>query len=176
MTEAMRIVYLTGERVYLRPIVLADKDRAAAWHPGPFPLGAARAEAILKAEGEDTARRLVLVRRDGDEVVGSLKVTSNDGFRRCWLEFQMSPSIADADADGLRADALRVIISWLRDQVEVMASAVGLAADQPATISAAAELGMVLAVRLREFFARPGGRVDQLIYEALNRQWEVRDA
>lgn len=172
----MRIVYLTGERVYLRPIVLADKDRAAAWHPGPFPLSAARAESILKAEGEGAARRLVLVRREDDEVMGSVKVTSHDGFRRCWVEFHMSPSITDADADALRAEALRLIMSWLRDRVEVMAVAVELAGDQTETIAAAEDLGMVPAARLREFFARPGGRVDQLVYQALNRRWEVKDA
>jgi RimJ/RimL family protein N-acetyltransferase len=172
----MRIVHLTGERVYLRPIVLADKERVSAWHPGPFPLSAVRAESILKAEGEDASRRLVLVRREDDEVVGSVMVSSGDGFRRCVAEFHMSPSIGAAEADALRAEALRLILTWLRDEVEVMAATVDLAEDQSATIAAAEELGMVVAVRLREFFARPGGRVNKLVYQALNRGWEVRDA
>jgi RimJ/RimL family protein N-acetyltransferase len=51
-----------------------------------------------------------------------------------------------------------------------------VAADQPATLAAADALGMVRAARLREWLARPGGRVDQIYCEALNPRWEVRDA
>jgi len=173
--DAMRIVYLTGEHVYLRPLVLADKDSASAWHPGPFLMGAAQAEKVLKDEAAGgAARRLALVRSQTDEVVGSVKLTSHDGFRRCWVTFHMAPSMMDADA--LRAEALRLIVPWLRDQMEVMVVSVEVAADEMETIAAATELGMELNVRLREFVARAGCRVDRLIYQALNPRWEVKDA
>jgi RimJ/RimL family protein N-acetyltransferase len=170
----MRIVYLTGERVYLRPLVLGDKDFAPAWHPGPFLIGAAQAENILKDEAADPGRRLALVRRQTDEVVGSVKLRSNDGFRRCLVTFHLAPSTSDHDA--LRAEALRVIVPWLRDQMEVMVVSVEMAGDEAETIAAAEELGMVLSVRLREFVARAGHRVDSLMYQALNPRWEVKDA
>lgn len=170
----MRIVYLTGERVYLRPLVLTDKDCASAWHPGPFLMGAAQAENILKDEAAGRERRLALVRSQTDEIVGSVKLTSNDGFRRCWVTFHMAPSTIDGDT--LRAEALRVIVPWLRDQMEVMVVSVEMAADEVETIAAAEALGMVRSVRLREFVARAGHRVDNLIYQALNPRWEVRDA
>ena len=174
MMEAMRIVYLTGEHVYLRPLVLADKESASAWHPGPFLMGAAQAEKILKDEGAGAARRLALVRSQTEEIVGSVKLTSNDGFRRCWVTFHMAPSTIDSDA--LRAEALRLIVRWLRDQMEVMVVSVEVAGDEAETIAAAAELGMVLSARLREFVARAGCRVDRLTYQALNPRWEVKDA
>lgn len=172
--EAMRIVYLTGERVYLRPLVLADKDSASAWHPGPFLIGAAQAENVLKDEAGGGARRLALVRSQTDEVVGSVKLSSSDGFRRCWVTFHMAPSTTDGDA--LRAEALRVIVPWLRDQMEVMVVSVEVPGDEVETIAAAEELGMALSVRLREFVARAGRRVDSLTYQALNPRWEVKDA
>ena len=170
----MRIVYLTGERVYLRPLVLTDKDCASAWHPGPFLMGAAQAENVLKEEAAGRARRLALVRSKTDEIVGSVNLTSNDGFRRCWVSFHMAPVTVDGDA--LRAEALRVIVPWLRDQMEVMVVSVDVAGDEAETIAAAEELGMVLSVRLRDFVARAGHRVDSLTYQALNPRWEVKDA
>ncbi|HKF17365.1 MAG TPA: hypothetical protein VKF14_09290 [Candidatus Dormibacteraeota bacterium] len=172
--EAMRIVYLTGERVYLRPLVLTDKDCASAWHPGPFLMGAARAENVLKDEAAGRERRLALVRSETEEIVGSVKLVSNDGFRRCWVTFHMAPSTNDPDA--LRAEALRMIVPWLRDRMEVMVVSVHVAGDEVETIAAAEELGMVLSVRFREFVARAGCRVDSLTYQALNPRWEVKDA
>jgi len=170
----MRIVYLTGERVYLRPLVLADKDVASAWHPGPFLVGAAQAENVLKDEATDPGRRLALVRRQTDEIVGSVNLRSNDGFRRCFVTFHMAPSTSDQDA--LRAEAVRLIVPWLRDQMEVMVVSIEMAGDEAETIAAAEELGMVLSVRLREFVARAGHRVDSVTYQALNPRWEVKDA
>jgi hypothetical protein len=43
--------------------------------------------------------------------------------------------------------------------------------DQNVTIAAARELGMPLAVRLREHIARPGHRVDLLLYQAPGPVW-----
>ena len=42
--------------------------------------------------------------------------------------------------------------------------------------AAAEALGMVQGVRFREGIARPGYRVDELIYQALFAAWAVRDA
>jgi RimJ/RimL family protein N-acetyltransferase len=172
----MRAVYLTGERIYLRAVVAADKEHAAAWLDTPFPVSAARAEKLLKDDAKPSSRvsRYVIVRSADDEVVGGLALRSYDGRRTGWAELHMAPWLSDAGA--LRAEALSLAVPWLRDQVEMMVVRVPLAADEEATIAAAEALGMVRSARLREFVARPGGRVDRLIYEALNPRWEVRDA
>lgn len=172
-----RPVWLTGERLYLRPMVAADKEHAAAWFDEVFPIHSTRAEAVLKDEHKaDRTPRLALVRTDGDEIVGSVEVGTRDGFRRCSLLFHMAPWLDRADADALRAEALRIAVPWLRDQVELMVVTAHLAADMTETVRAAEALGMTRAVRLREWLARPGHRVDKLIYQALNPRWEVRDA
>jgi RimJ/RimL family protein N-acetyltransferase len=101
-------------------------------------------------------------------------VSSHDGHRTCDLTFEMAPWRDDADA--LRAEALGLLVRWLRDESELMVVAVQVPADQAATVAAAEAVGMVPNVRLREWFARPGGRVDCLLYEGLNPRWEVRDA
>lgn len=175
----MRPVYLRGARVYLRAMVEADKEHGAAWLDGTFPVDTTRAEATLKEEHQGpwwrrSGRRLAIALTDGDEVVGSARTSSHDGNRTCWLNFEMAPWRADADER--RADALRLLVHWLRDECEVMVVTTELPADQVATIAAAEEMGMVRNARFRERYARPGGRVDGLVYQALNPRWEVRDA
>jgi RimJ/RimL family protein N-acetyltransferase len=175
----LRAVYLQGPRVYLRAMVAADKESGGAWLDGTFPVNAGRAEATLEEEHQGPwwrrgGRRLAIALTDGDEVVGSARVSSHDGNRTCWLRFEMAPWREDADER--RADALRLLVHWLRDESELMVVSVELPADQPATIAAAEDLGMVRNVRFRERYSRPGGRVDGLVYQALNPRWEVRDA
>lgn len=160
-------------------MVEADKERGAAWLDETFPVNTARAEAALKEEHEGPwwlrgARRLAIALVDGDAVVGSARVRSNDRSRTCRLSFTMAPWRGDADA--LRAEALAILVHWLRDESEVMVVTVELPADEPATIAAAEALGMVRTARLREWFGRPGRRADCLVYQALNPRWEVRDA
>jgi RimJ/RimL family protein N-acetyltransferase len=174
--KPMRAVYLTGKRVYLRATLVADRDHAMAWLDSPFPVSPARAESVLKDDAKPNTRtsRFVIVRSDGDEIVGAVKLRSRDGQRTAWAWLQMAPWLADRDE--LAGDALGLLVPWLRDQVELMVVRVPLAADETGTIAAAEALGMVQSARLREFVGRPGGRVDQLIYEALNPRWEVHDA
>jgi RimJ/RimL family protein N-acetyltransferase len=175
----LRPVYLRGSSVYLRAMVEADKERGGAWLDETFPVNTARAEAALKEEHEGPwwlrgARRLAIALVDGDAVVGSARVRSNDRNRTCRLSFAMAPWRDDADA--LRAEALAILVHWLRDEFEVMVVTAELPADEPATIAAAEAAGMVRNARLREWFGRPGRRVDCLVYQALNPRWEVRDA
>jgi RimJ/RimL family protein N-acetyltransferase len=160
-------------------MVEGDKKRGAAWLDETLPVNAATAEAALQKEHEGpwwkrSARRLAIALGEDDEVVGSALVTSHDWQRTCRLAFAMAPWRDDADA--LRAEALGLLVRWLRDESELMTVTVEIAADQPASIVAAEALGMVRGGRLRERFARPGTRVDCFVYQALNPRWEVRDA
>jgi len=165
--------------VYLRAMVEADRDHGAAWLDETFPVNAARAEAALKEEHEGwgwqrSSRRLAIALVEDDGVVGSARVSSHNGYRTCRLSFVMAPW--QDDADELRAEALGLLVRWLRDETELMVVTVDLPADERATIAAAEALGMARNARLREWFGRPGGRVDCLVYQALNPRWEVRDA
>jgi RimJ/RimL family protein N-acetyltransferase len=173
----MRVGYLTGELVYLRPPVEEDVDFATAWFPSPYPINATRAKTELEEHPgfwyDMAAFTLIIVRSADDQVAGGLSV-STSGRRDAFLRFHMAPTLEDAGT--LRADAVRVVVPWLRDEHELMAVRLHVAADEAETIAAAEELGMRLSVRLREFVARGGIRVDALVYEVLNPHWEVPDA
>ena len=165
----MRVTYLTGERVYLRAMVEADKEVAIAWWPGPFLVNAARAEEWLKEEHKDFytkhTRWYVIVRVADEAVIGGVELQNRDN-RRGMVLFHMAPVLAEADT--LRADALRLVVPWVRDDLELMVLMLVCAADETETLAAARELGMEQMVRLREFVARPGGRVDRVFMEMLN--------
>ena len=173
----MRVAYLAGERVYLRAMVEADKDVGIAWWPAPFPVNAARAEEWLKEEHKNfytkRTRRYVIVRVADDAVVGGVALQDHD-HRRGTVVFHMAPVLAEADL--LRADALRLVVPWVRDDLELMVLTLICAADETETLAAARELGMEESVRLREFVARPGGRVDRVFMEMLNTPWRVEAA
>ncbi len=174
----MRATYLTGETIYLRALVAGDKETVGAWYAGSFPISAARAEVWLKEAhtdiwGNSKPRRYLLARVDDDTPVGGVTLAVQ-GNRRGFLTFAMAPWRDDADA--LRAEALRFLVPWVRDDLELMTLTVAIAADEAATIAAAEALGMQQAARLRAFVARPGGRVDRLLYQALNAPWRVGDA
>ncbi len=172
----MRAIYLTGERVYLRAMVEADKEVAIAWFPGPFPANALSAEEWLKEIHKDAwndpPRWYAIVRVADEAVVGSMQLRDRHG-RRGVISFHMAPALAAADT--LRADALRLVVPWARDDLELMVLTLTCAVDETETIAAAKELGMTESARLREFAARPGGRVDEVILEALNAPWRVAE-
>lgn len=173
----MRAIYLTGERVYLRAMVEADKEIATAWWPGPFLVNAARAEEWLKEahkDGWNKPRWYAICRTEGDAVVGSARLAPRQG-RRADLMLHIAPALSGVEADNLRAEALRLIVPWVRDDLEYMVLTLLCGADETETVAAARELGMTENVRLPEFIARPGGRADQVWLEAVNAPWRVAE-
>lgn len=173
----MRVGYLTGQRIHIRPPVEEDKECATAWFNSVFPINASRAATFLEDQTfpwwAATEFTFVVARTEDDVVIGSVNLNISD-WRAVSLRVHMAPSLPNADE--LRAEVIRMVVPWLRDEHEFMVVRLFVAADQPETIAASEDLGMLLAVRLREFIAVPGGRVDELAYEALNPRWEVPHA
>ena len=174
----MRVAYLSGEQVYLRALIAEDRASVATWFADPFPSNATQGERWLKEVyadewGARQPRYLAIVRVADDAPIGGVALTIREN-RRGLLRFAMAPWLAESDA--LRAEALRLLVPWVRDDLELMTLELPLAADEPATIAAAEALGLRESARLREFVARPGGRVDRLLYQALNAPWRVADA
>lgn len=166
----MRAIYLTGERVYLRGLLDSDKEHAMAWMPGHFPANAPRAEAYFKESVKPWQRKNVLVicRKDTDEIVGGTSLWTDVRF--AYVSFKVAPWCDDAGL--IRADAIRVLVPWLRDELDVVNTSFDIAADDDDAIAAAEDLGLILGYRLREWIIRPGGhRVDQLSYQAVNSRW-----
>jgi RimJ/RimL family protein N-acetyltransferase len=165
----MRVTYLTGERIYLRALLDSDKQHATAWMPGPFPANSVRAEAFFKENVKLWQREhhLVICRVNSDDIVGGVKLWTN--YRHAELTIKTAPLVEDASA--IRADAIRLLVPWLRDEQDMIATSFELAADDSEAIAAAEELGLRRSVQLREWIARPGHRVDLYVYQAVNERW-----
>lgn len=175
----MRPAYLANDRLYLRPLGKEDARVAVAWHPGPLPTNTPAAEAFLKdkhstAWGPSDPLYLAVVRADRDRVVGGVEIEHPRGPAVAAI-VRTAPALADEEADEIVADALRLLVPWLRDEVEAMVVTVPIAADRPRSIAAAEELEMIRGTRLRGFVARAGHRVDLLEYQALNPRRAVGD-
>jgi RimJ/RimL family protein N-acetyltransferase len=175
----MRPPFLTGERVYIRAMVEDDKNHGVAWFDSEFPVNAVRAEKFMRDEIKDiwAARRkyFVIVRTDSDNIIGGIKLKSWD-FRSADLTIRMAPHLSRDAADGYKADALRLFVPWIRDEHEYMAQAIEIAADENQCLAAAEELDLYFGARFRGYLRRPEGRIDLLVYQALNTKWEVVDA
>lgn len=179
----MRVSYLTGRVIALRPLVMDDKKVASAWHPSPYPIDASKAEEWLKESHKSIWPRethYALVRLAGaatpeagdDEIVGSLKVWADP--RHATVTLHVAPWVEDAGA--VRADAIRTVVPWLHDEREILVTTLVLAGDDAEGIAAAGEAGMEETVRLRQHIARPGGRTDKLYFQKVNRSWRFDDA
>lgn len=164
--------YLSGERFYLRAPIKTDAETASAWYPGVFPVGSSRAESYLKdhlkaAWWPGRELHLMLVRADDDAVVGGVIAERPTGPGAV-ATFRLAASLTLEEADDGQAEALRLLIPWLLNEAEVLTVTASIAVDQPRSLEAAASIGMTVQIRLREFLARPGGRVDLLQLQALN--------
>jgi RimJ/RimL family protein N-acetyltransferase len=175
----MKPPFLTGERIYMRAMTLEDKDQATAWFDSPFPVNAVRAEKFLKDELKENwgARRsyFVVVRLEDDRIIGGLKFKTWN-HRIADITIKMAPHLSPEEADSYKAEVLRLFLPWRRDEHEYMAQTVAIAEDEEACIAAADEMNLYFAGRFRRYLARPSGRADLLVYQALNPKWEVRDA
>ncbi|HET9014310.1 MAG TPA: GNAT family protein, partial [Thermomicrobiaceae bacterium] len=146
-----------------------------AWFDSPFPINASRAAEFLREEHREPwsrRRTLAMVRAEGDEVVGGVRIRV-DG-RSALVGFHLAPWAADADA--VRAEALGLLVPWLRGELECLVVTAEIPADEPATLRAAEAAGMRCRVRLREHVARAGHRVDLLIHQTVDPTLEDADA
>jgi RimJ/RimL family protein N-acetyltransferase len=171
----VKAIFLSGDEVYLRAMLEEDKNHAMAWVGVPYPVNAHRAEELLKERHKQfwpNPRYYAICRTATDEIVGGTKLGLR--LRSMFVTFQTAPWLSDADE--VQSAALRLMLPWLRDEWDMMVVTVQFPSDLPVLRGTAEELGMLHTGTFREYFARPGGRADALIYEALNPRGEIRDA
>lgn len=164
-----RAIFLSGDEVYIRAYVEADKEVTAAWAGTPFPVGSPRGEKLLKdwhTEWWPRSRHYALCRSATNEVVGGVTVE----IRNLVAEFVVTTAVWLADRDELRAAAFKLIVPWLSEEWGMVSVLGHIASDEPACKQAAEELGMSHQATLRECFTRPGGkRADDLLFQKLGR-------
>lgn len=165
-------VWLRGQRIGFRAPVLADAAFATQWAGAPFPLTAHRAEELLRrtetdAWGSGPINRLMTIVLATDDIVGSVEIERKRS-RNAELTFHWAPALAPADRDAYVAEAMALLVPWLFGELEALTLRVELADDDAAMKRAARDAGLAETVRMPEFVARAGRRVDLLWYMAIN--------
>ena len=138
-----------------------------AWFEGAYPVNSGRAEKHLREQVDEPSNRkalLAIVRVKTSEVVGGVRLRLHQRHSEVFI--QIAPAIGDADQ--LRGEAIKLLIPWLRDEGQNITVTIDLATDQAHSIAAAEQGGMEQTARFRERCARPGGRVDRLVYQAIH--------
>ncbi len=164
--------YLSGATIGFRAPRLADAVEAVRWLPGPFPHYTVHTERLLRERETDPwansgTTQLVAVEHDSGRIMGGAEIERQDR-RVAWITLSFAPDLTRAERERMHAEALSILVPWLRDELGMMTITTAIGDDEPAVKAAAEAAGMHEAVRLREHLARPGGRVDLVWLEALN--------
>jgi len=164
--------FLVGEEIYLRRLEKRDARYAMSWRDTRYPISPSVTETwITESLNNERTGIWVIVRKVDDRVVGSLTLR-----RRT-----MGP-VLTAYADPLhgdmgthwQAEAYRLVIPWMRDELQTPSIRLPIAADEPEAIAALEEVGCIPSVRFREKLRTNGQWVDQLFYQALHPRWMER--
>lgn len=168
--------FLQDERYGLRAPSLGDAEQVGVWCEGQFPIPPDTAGELLNEQetipwGNNPTIRLMVVELATDAIVGGVLVERTDN-RVSELKVTVGgPEISSERRQRISAAVLRLLVPWVMDELNLMTTRIDVLADQTIIIDAAAELGLIEAVRLREHIARPSGRVDLLMLERVNWQW-----
>ncbi len=169
-------VYLRNDRLGLRAPARDDAARANAWYEGHFPVTPQVAEDLLVEQetipwGNNPTIRLMVIDLETGAVVGGALVERTDN-RVSKLRITVGAvDRSDIERQRIRSDVLRVLLPWVMDELDLMIATIDVPADESTVIEAASEIGMNGVVRLREYVARPNGRVDLLMFERINLSW-----
>jgi RimJ/RimL family protein N-acetyltransferase len=165
--------WLANDRIGLRAPELADVPHADRWFIGDGPADGASVERQLRRResipwGGNPVLTLVAIDLRTGHIAGGIMATRSAN-RVAALQAHVPPG--DPDRGTILRDILTLAVPWLLYEVGLMTAVLDTPADDSGMVEAALQAGMVEAVRRREHILRPGGRVDLLQLERVNRMW-----
>jgi RimJ/RimL family protein N-acetyltransferase len=165
--------WLATNRIGLRAPELADVTDAERWFIGDRPADGTSVERQLRRResipwGGNPVLTLVAIDLRTGRIAGGIMATRSSN-RVAALHVQVPPG--DPDRELILRDILALTVPWLLHEVGLMTVVLGTPADDTGMVEAALQAGMVEAVRRREHILRPGGRMDLLQLERVNRTW-----
>jgi RimJ/RimL family protein N-acetyltransferase len=162
--------FLVGESIYLRGIEKVDAARAMSWRQGLYPRSPENTEKWIeeKLPKEENHLLLAIVRKDDDQVVGSVSLYL-EGIHH-WLDARVDPLYGER-GQAWKGEALTVVADWIVNERGQAGVDLSIAANEGPVIAAIEAFGMRQTARLREMYERNGVRVDRLVYEYLSPAW-----
>ena len=157
--------FLVGDESYIRRIELADASVGMSWRGVRYPQSSDRVEAWIKEEmaKDRDAAWYAIVRKADDRVVGSARVGRAGGLAAS-LTLRVDPLLGDRGLQ-FKAEALKLLAPWVIEERHSPMLIMDQAADEPAMIGAAREIGMRQTARFRERIERDGAVLVDIRYE-----------
>ncbi|MBW3661515.1 MAG: GNAT family N-acetyltransferase [Actinobacteria bacterium] len=171
---------LTGERVRLRAVALEDLDRlvesrndeqvlVTARLDAAGPVSRTEGEAWVRDPGPDVLVRFAIVAHDRDRVAGTVTLEGHERVSRvARLGIQLHP---DSRGRGLGTDAVRTVVRYAFDQLNLRRVWLGVQDDQAVALGCYGKAGFVEEGRLRDEVWRDGAWHDLVIMSVLQHEW-----
>ena len=176
----MRNPFLTGKRIYLRPLDNEDLDRCLRWINNPqitstltmrFPMSRAQEESwILSHYKDHSDLPLAIVVKDGDQHIGNCGLHSIDYVNRS-AEFGIMIGEKGQWGKGYAPEAAQLIIDYGFKQLGMHRIFLHVYSHNERAQRAYEKVGFKHEGTLREAYFRDGRYYDDLIMSILESEW-----
>ena len=177
----MTIRYYDGDRIYLRPVELADEPLLRRWFNDPqnwrtlkrfWPINEQRErEFIEKLYKSPDDLSLGIVVREGDVLVGVTGLHGLKGPNRS-ATFGIALGEREYQGRGFGAEATRLMIRYGFEELNLNRIGLTVFAGNERAIHTYRRAGFVREGRLRQTLYRNGRYHDELCYSILRSEWE----
>ncbi len=176
------VVFLEGERIYLRPLEMADEKVMRRWYNDEptrvylesyWPITESFERKFIEGLGADQSRiSLVVVTKKGHRLIGGVGVRFIRWKDRS-AEFGITIGEADARGQGYGAEATLLILRYCFRTLNLNRIQLGVWDFNEPAIRSYEKLGFTLEGRQRQHGFVDGRYVDQLIYGMLASEFET---
>jgi len=175
-----RIVFLPGERLYLRPLEKGDIDRCTRWINDPetrtslagyLPMNRAAEEKFVEGPADpSTAVYLAIVLNEGDRHVGNLGL-QNIRWKDRAAEFGIMLGEADCLDRGYGSEATRLLLKYAFESLNLNRIQLGVWDFNHRAIRSYEKVGFVREGAQREYGFVDGRYADHITYSMLAREY-----
>ncbi len=176
----MKIPFLIGERIYLRPLEKEDLDRCLTWINDPavintlgrkFPTNRAQEEEwLVNQYKSDKSFSLAVVVNKGDRHIGNCGFNDIDYVNRKAV-FGIMIGEKDCWDKGYGTEAARLMIKYGFEQLNLHRISLTVYSYNARAIRAYEKAGFKLEGKMRESYFRNGCYFDILIMAILESEW-----
>lgn len=167
--------FLVGENVYLRTFAPGDEKTATRWRRSVFPKSPELVEKWIKEdlpkEGRKNRSHLAIVRKDDDEIVGSIEI-HHENIGKYLLPHV--DSLYGEIGQYWLAEAVHLVADWQIVESYVPVVSLTLPANQETAVCSIEANGFVQTAVWREMYEINGQRVDRLNFCRFSPEWLER--
>ncbi|MFQ5412535.1 MAG: GNAT family N-acetyltransferase [Phycisphaerae bacterium] len=181
--QAKPIVFLSGDRLYLRPMELADLKDCQRWINDPETRGSlatyqpfneiAERQFIEKTADTRNGVAFMIVLKESNRPIGCLGLM-NIRWKDRTAEFGITVGEADCRGRGYGTEATELTLSYAFESLNLNRVQLGVWDFNTAGIRAYEKAGFVLEGTMRDYGFIAGRTVDHLMYSILAREYFAR--